>query len=1462
MKASGSARLRALAVVPLLATLVVPLAAASATATPTDPATTTESSAPADLPIDATVIEVADYSDLPDPTDRGTYTPATIQETKLGLVDLQEPNSAGQAPTAAAAQRPESMQIRGALYYPADRDEPSPVIVLVHGNHGSCDSGQNAAAMSCAEFKRNEAGYAYLGENLATWGYTVFSVSQDQLMMRQDNAKGKGMHQRRLMIAGALDALTAANAPGGLPLDVNTTIGDTLSGRLDMTRIGLMGHSRGGDAVTSFIDYNRIRTDGPRYPLRGVISLAPVDYERKAPYGTPYLSILPWCDGDVSNLQGARFFERGQYVNGEDPFPLIQSSQLGANHNWYNTVWFADGQDGGNVQDAACGNSAPSSANNVQPNNLRLSGAASLDPWSYVIDNSDTFNPLVNTKISGDPDRMGDQETIGLASMAAFFRRYVGGEGAFEPYMTGELSTTDSHLQIPESACPTSESGARIGCEERVSTSYFPPADERVDVIRPEIDNPLSLNALGGELTGSGFVYPYLDNGGVTLPAATTQGFDWCNPEPDHFAPGQLGLSSQPTAAKACPLPGKAELGGQNAMRENSPVNHSYGRQLAVAWEASSPAVMTAAVPAASQDVSGLKALALGADVNYFDTRNPGATRFDESGAPLPVTYDPAATTQDFVISLVDTDGNEGTVKAGDERWGNALHMSTGTQTSRMHIVLDQIRVPLTEFAAQGVDLTSIDRLELRFGVDGTPASGSIQLADVRFQEAAVAEPLILSDGVEPDAGAGYGPPATGPDPADLLEAYDNTPGNVTLVDTVGNPASNTSWVVDDDRVQCPNASFTSIQAAVDHASPWDTIVVCEGTYAERSTPVNGQGNPVAAGSLNGLTITKPLRIKGAGADKVTIMPDQSLTTLAGGTPYLRDGGGNVITISRQSLGSTDTNEMFVDISGVTVTSGNVFAEAGIAYFGAAGRVSESVVGPLRTATTPEELAANPHGWGIVKTGVIQGSGRGTVETELTVKDSQVLGYQSGGILVDGGWGTDAAATTNQRSGIRNHGYVSGTVVTGTLNASFPQTGVAFTGGSDGFVENSRITGNYFQSAPERSFGLLLKDAGNGSLVARGSVFSGNGFSVYNANPDASGVREQAPFTVEGSFLGTGALVVGGPAVPASNREAISGTDAAGAQTVLVRQRVTTPPAGVPTTAGSPVDAAPVASVVDPLDGVVVEAGDVVAPLVRASDDHAVASATLLVDGEPHATATISPYRFSWTAEESRKGTDVELRALVVDSAGQETLSDPITVTVAADEPVVTAFVDVPLGSMFYTEIAWLAEAGISTGWELPDGTREFRPVTPIARDAMAAFLFRMKAPAGYVAPDVSPFVDVPTTSQFYTEIAWLAEEGISTGWERPDGTREYRPLDNVARDAMAAFLYRIAGSPSYEIPTVTPFWDVPTTNAFYTEIAWAASTGVSTGWQGNDGTAEYKPLNPINRDAMAAFLSRFSKLG
>jgi hypothetical protein len=697
---------------------------------------------------------------LPDPLDVGAHPVTTLDPFLAGTANLQEPNAAGGGLTGTAAAV--TVGLRGSLYYPSDLTAPAPLIVLVHGNHGSCETydadGTRIAATAptgpqCqvggtgpSYFKRNDRGYAYLGQNLASHGYVVASLDQDQLMMYQDNNMGKGMHQRRLLIAALLDALYTANQPGGLPTAPDSTLGTQLVGKLDFDRgVGLMGHSRGGDAVTSFIDYNRTRPEpGRRYNLAGVISLAPVDYERRAPYGMPYMTVLPFCDGDVSNLQGARFYERSQYIDATDPFPRIQVSVLGANHNFFNSVWSADADDQ-TVVDAACGATAASAATSI-----RLSGGvtpnAPTSTTGSTTGDSIAAAPSVlgtydwTTRGDGDPALMGDQNKVGLAVMSAFFRDYVGGETAFEPYLTGERSTDPDHRQLPDSACPTSPTGTHIGCDQYVSASYFAAPAERMDVIRPETDNPLTVSALGTSLTGSGFQNPYLDNGGIApKPATTAGGFDWCNPEPDHFAPAQLGSPALPTAAKGCPLPAAGALGGQNGTRESSPINQSYGLQLALAWNRAVTGTVARVgtdVPVVDQDVSDMKALALGAAVDFFDDRNPDRQ-----------TYDPSVGAQDFLIALTDAAGVTATVHAGDRRYGNALEQTTGSTTAKVHVVLNQVRVPLADFAGQGVDLAHVRRVELRFGAAGTPASGSVQVADVRFQEAAdaVARPAAAT---------------------------------------------------------------------------------------------------------------------------------------------------------------------------------------------------------------------------------------------------------------------------------------------------------------------------------------------------------------------------------------------------------------------------------------------------------------------------------------------------------------------------------------------------------------------------------------------------------------------------------------------------------------------------------------------------------------------------------------------
>ncbi len=122
--------------------------------------------------------------------------------------------------------------------------------------------------------------------------------------------------------------------------------------------------------------------------------------------------------------------------------------------------------------------------------------------------------------------------------------------------------------------------------------------------------------------------------------------------------------------------------------------------------------------------------------------------------------------------------------------------------------------------------------------------------------------------------------------------------------------------------------------------------------------------------------------------------------------------------------------------------------------------------------------------------------------------------------------------------------------------------------------------------------------------------------------------------------------------------------------------------------------------------------------------------------------------------------------------------------------PATSRFIDVPTDFVFYKEIAWLADAGISRGWTAPGGA-EFRPFLTTSRDVMATFLHRFEGSPDYVST-ASPFRDVTETTVFAPEIAWLAAQGISTGWDVRFGCYEYRPYQNVTRSEMAAFIYRM----------------------------------------------------------------------
>ena len=191
--------------------------------------------------------------------------------------------------------------------------------------------------------------------------------------------------------------------------------------------------------------------------------------------------------------------------------------------------------------------------------------------------------------------------------------------------------------------------------------------------------------------------------------------------------------------------------------------------------------------------------------------------------------------------------------------------------------------------------------------------------------------------------------------------------------------------------------------------------------------------------------------------------------------------------------------------------------------------------------------------------------------------------------------------------------------------------------------------------------------------------------------------------------------------------------------------------------------------------------------------------------------------------------------------------------------PSPVPFADVPSDAAFAAEIQWLSAQGISTGWVENDGSRTFRPLSPVNRDAMAAFMYRFAGAPDFSPPPVSPLVDVQPTDMFFKAIIWITARQISTGWDDGNGGRSYRPGQPVNRDAMAAFMYRLADRPAFSPPAVSPFSDVSTDNIYYHEITWLAAQGISTGWVEADGTRTFRPLQPVNRDAMAAFMYRFS---
>jgi hypothetical protein len=225
-------------------------------------------------------------------------------------------------------------------------------------------------------------------------------------------------------------------------------------------------------------------------------------------------------------------------------------------------------------------------------------------------------------------------------------------------------------------------------------------------------------------------------------------------------------------------------------------------------------------------------------------------------------------------------------------------------------------------------------------------------------------------------------------------------------------PAQRSRLVVDDDKVECPNAGFTHIQDAVDAASPGDEIHICKGIYVEQ------------------VRVRKPLDID---ADNgAVLMP----SAMQANTSSLFDAA----PIATAVLVADTTG---VSISGLTVDGANNGVSActpdliGISFQNASGDLDHIAVRNFKLAASLNGCQSG--------TGIFVQSGNGGV-SRVEIHDCTVHDFQKNGVTADEK-GTVAIIRRNVVTGV------------GATNGA-AQNGVQIGFGAAGSILNNIVTNN------------------------------------------------------------------------------------------------------------------------------------------------------------------------------------------------------------------------------------------------------------------------------------------------------------------------------------------------------------------------------------------------------------------
>ena len=252
---------------------------------------------------------------------RPTTAAAQAPEVQVSTYDLGVTRFAEPGQTGRFARIP--IRLWGVVGVPAGAG-PAPVVVIAHGRHGDNCPGEYAEWPCFSVEQRNDLGMTYLVRALARAGVVAIAPDVNAAYTGGFAELTADAEHRRFneIVDASLAALTAASA--GSP----TRFTLPLQGRVDPTRVGILGHSRGGLNALDWAGKNTAL-------VKSVVLVAPFFDPSETVPDVPTTLILGTCDRDTGT-SGAGYLSAAR--TSTRTAPSWRLVVRGANHNSYNAT--------------------------------------------------------------------------------------------------------------------------------------------------------------------------------------------------------------------------------------------------------------------------------------------------------------------------------------------------------------------------------------------------------------------------------------------------------------------------------------------------------------------------------------------------------------------------------------------------------------------------------------------------------------------------------------------------------------------------------------------------------------------------------------------------------------------------------------------------------------------------------------------------------------------------------------------------------------------------------------------------------------------------------------------------------------------------------------------------------------------------------------------------------------------